>query len=138
MFFDDDVACTVLVVDDDEDTREMMRDVLAEQGFAVLTASDGKRALDMLEAGARVDCITLDNDMPVLDGQRFLVERSLSERLASIPVVVVSAWSRVMRFPGVVAQLKKPVDVSRLVATVSRAARAHALTALQLEAPTAA
>lgn len=82
----------VLVVDDDEDLRETFGMVLEGAGFSVLTAKDGKAALDVLrEHGGDIGLILLDVLMPVMNGWQFLEERSKSKALEQVPTLVLSA-----------------------------------------------
>jgi DNA-binding response OmpR family regulator len=78
---------TVLVVDDDVEIAELMRDFLEADGFRVEMAHDGDRALAVL-ATARVDCVLLDVMMPGLSG--FEVVRRVRE-LSDVPILILSA-----------------------------------------------
>jgi DNA-binding response OmpR family regulator len=78
---------TVLVVDDEEDITMLMRDFLEAEGYAVLTAEDGRTALDLLRS-APVDCVLLDVMMPGQSG--FEVVRRIRE-LGDVPVLFLSA-----------------------------------------------
>src|SRR5688500_2048491 len=62
----------LLVVDDDRDVLEALRDVLQDSGFLVLTAANGREALDLLDTGARPDLAIVDLMMPVMDGWAFV------------------------------------------------------------------
>ena len=62
--------CAVLVVEDDQDLRDMLADVLTDEGFDVRTAAHGELALAMLEQW-RPHVILLDLNMPVMDGWTF-------------------------------------------------------------------
>jgi CheY-like chemotaxis protein len=107
---------TILIVEDDLDTREMLGRFLELEGYAVETASNGRQALDRLEEGARACVILLDLMMPVMDGWQFRREQVRNEALASIPVIVVSAAGR-ERLQQVRADgyLAKPVDLDELL-----------------------
>ncbi len=78
---------TILVVDDDEDIAELMRDFLEAEGYAVLTAPDGPAALAALDRTSP-DCVLLDVMMPGLSG--FETLRRIRERSA-LPVLFLSA-----------------------------------------------
>lgn len=78
---------TVLVVDDEQDIVDLMRDFLEAEGYDVLTASDAREALDQLERNA-VDCLLLDVMMPGQSG--FDLLREIRER-GDIPVLFLSA-----------------------------------------------
>ncbi len=63
---------SVLVVDDDDATRDSLAEVLDEDGFAVLTASNGREAFEVLNsASTKPSVILLDMLMPVMDGWEF-------------------------------------------------------------------
>lgn len=78
---------TVMVVDDEEDIVNLMRDFLTAEGFAVVTAADGEQALSALQR-APVDCVLLDVMMPGPSG--FDVLRLLRET-SEVPVLFLSA-----------------------------------------------
>ena len=59
---------TVVVADDDADLNHVLRDLLREAGFSVLTSGTGVKALDMIRYARRVDVVLLDYKMPILDG----------------------------------------------------------------------
>ena len=112
---------SVLVVDDDYDLREAMRDVLEEEGYLVNTASNGQEALDALRDGESPEVVVLDLMMPVMDGWHFLDELERDSALADIPVVVMSASQDGRGRPlGDKVFLSKPLDYHTLVATVAR------------------
>jgi anti-anti-sigma factor len=109
----------ILVVEDDEATREALKLALEAEGFVVSCAGDGRQALDLLRTGGeRPALILLDLMMPVLDGWRFREEQKQDPALASIPVVVVSAATDVPASLGVADYLEKPVEVGHLVETI--------------------
>jgi two-component system chemotaxis sensor kinase CheA len=81
----------VLVVDDQFTVRELQRTILASAGYDVLTAGDGREALDALRGGDPVDLVLTDIEMPVLDGFGLLAAVREDPRHASLPVVIVSS-----------------------------------------------
>jgi len=95
----------VLVVDDDDDARMVMRTQLSRAGYVVLDARDGASALQIART-SRPDVITVDLVMPGVDGWSFIDTLRQDERLASIPVVVVSGAADA-KTSG-----KRPLDVS--------------------------
>jgi CheY-like chemotaxis protein len=119
---------TVLVVDDNEEVREALSEVLRTEGFGVATASDGKEALTYLQAHSAA-LVFLDLKMPVLDGPSFLqLFRSAArkdERLARVPIVVVSAERSRLVPPGI-RMLDKPCDFDELVRLARKACAATA------------
>ncbi|HXJ84144.1 MAG TPA: response regulator [Candidatus Methylomirabilis sp.] len=80
----------LLVIEDDDDTRAVMRQALAGDGWKVTEAENGRVALDRL-ARARPDAIVLDLVMPELDGFEFLAEFRRHAEWRGIPVLVVTA-----------------------------------------------
>ena len=113
--------CTVLIVEDDADLREMMVQLLACEGFESEGASDGAEALRKLRgAGPRPHLILLDMMMPVMDGWTFCREQATDPALRSIPVVVLSAAPREQIRVPAVAVLSKPFDYDMLLTTVRR------------------
>jgi CheY-like chemotaxis protein len=109
-------AGSVLVVDDDSELREGLCDVLVEEGYSVIGATDGADALEHLNEFALPDVVVLDLGMPRMDGYEFLERRDADDLLRAIPVIVISStpdWRR-MHFP-VCTTLTKPVDLMQLL-----------------------
>jgi len=106
----------VLVVDDEEDTRELFRDLLEAHGYQVATAEDGVQALAMVSATPKICLVILDLLMPNMDGFEVL------DRLAADPrgsrLVVWVSTSAPDRVPQGIRCLPKPVDIGRLLALV--------------------
>ena len=86
-------SCVLIIVEDDEDILEAMKDYLTDEGYRVLTAQNGQQALDLLASAPRPCIILLDLFMPVMNGLQFLQKRAMGEEEAikAIPVIVVSA-----------------------------------------------
>ena len=85
-------------------------------------ARDGRHALQVLAHIERPDLILLDYLMPVMSGSNFLARKRRNPRLRTIPVVLLSAWTRVWSGTrrDAVEVLSKPVDPQRLLALVRR------------------
>lgn len=115
---------TVLIVEDDLDTREMLGRFLELEGYTVETAENGKRALERLGSGVGACVILLDLMMPVMDGWQFRQEQIRDASLADIPVIVVSAAGR-ERLEKIHANayLSKPVDLDELLGCVTQFCR---------------
>jgi len=113
----------VLVVEDEPMLRSMLDEALQSAGYEVTTASDGSVALTLLEA-LTPDVIVLDLMMPILDGFAFRARQLLSTRLASIPVIVLSATYDLESAAQALrphAYLKKPFDLDTVLAVVGAA-----------------
>jgi PAS domain S-box-containing protein len=82
--------CTVLVVEDDTDTRDMLRRMLTREGWAVTEATNGRVALERM-AECQPELILLDLMMPEMDGFAFLEALRQQDAWRSIPIVVVTA-----------------------------------------------
>ncbi|TVP73835.1 MAG: response regulator [Gemmatimonadales bacterium] len=112
---------TVLVVDDEQDARTLLRSALEDLGATVLEATNG---LEGLEVARRVEphLITLDLMMPGMDGSEFMRRLRRDPQLMDTPVVVVSmlAGEDGHRFVGAADVLSKPVEASDLEGVVSR------------------
>jgi two-component system, chemotaxis family, chemotaxis protein CheY len=109
----------VLVVEDDADIRDLLHDVLNEDGFRVKLARHGEQALELLDRGPPPKLVLLDLSMPVMDGWQ--MRRRMLERpdWAEIPVVVLSALgNRDSHHLRVEASLAKPVDLRHLLGLV--------------------
>ena len=86
------IPCPVLLVEDDAQTRDMMRRMMEKEGWEVEEADNGRSALDYLENTACLpDLILLDLEMPGMDGFEFAAALREREAWRSIPVVVLTA-----------------------------------------------
>lgn len=83
--------CSVLVVDDNPEIRELLRVALTADHYRVATAADGREALHYLRSHAETCIIILDLMLPVMDGTHFRTAQLRDRSLAWIPVVVMSA-----------------------------------------------
>ena len=108
----------VLVVEDDPPVRELLDDVLDEEGYEVVAVHDGVMALRVIES-LKVDLITLDLDLPGLTGSELL--QVLRKRKVKIPpVIVITGQVPVKRQLKQLAQavIIKPFDVDDLIEAV--------------------
>ncbi len=110
----------ILVVDDDEGQRVLMRSVLEKSGFRVSDVDDGVTAFPVLEADDEVDAVLLDLMMEHMDGQETLEKIRRTPSLAVIPVVILTGSAnpenemKLLR-AGADDYLRKPVDPETLV-----------------------
>lgn len=111
----------VLVVDDEPLIRQVIGEILQDEGYGVLLASGGHSMLKVLET-ERPDLILLDVMMPDGDGREALKAMQSEARLRDIPVVIVStgvAHQRIKEFT--VSFLAKPFDLEQLLDIVTNA-----------------
>jgi CheY-like chemotaxis protein len=111
-------ARTVLVVDDEADIRESLRDALGDEGYAVVVAANGKEALEILPALPKPCAVILDIIMPVMSGTELYEAMRTTPALADIPVLI--STSDPSRAPGRVPLMKKPINLDRLLDAVAR------------------
>jgi len=115
----------ILVVEDDLDLSDSLRDALEDEGYRVATAHNGREGLDALRRQGRHPCVVLlDLMMPVMNGWQFLEVKGHEGELAPIPVVVVSACSeRASVARETAGFIPKPIDIEQLLALVHRFCR---------------
>lgn len=111
---------SILVVEDDQDIREAVSELLELEGYTVASASNGQEGLNVL-ASLRQPCLVLlDLMMPVLTGYEFLERLRVTGTISLVPVLVLTA-SHVTETPaGAVGLLRKPVEMNHLLSTVAR------------------
>jgi CheY-like chemotaxis protein len=113
---------TVLVVDDDRELAGSLAEALAELGYRTLCAHDGEGAMRSL-AESRPAAIILDLLMPRMDGLAFLGSRRDDDRLAEIPVIVLSGEHEMTaqaRSLDVDVVLEKPVNLLMLLGAIEQ------------------
>jgi CheY-like chemotaxis protein len=114
---------SILIVEDDADSRMQLRDFLAGEDFVAHAARDGQHALHILEKmEPPPDLILLDYKMPVMDGKQFLALLRRIPRLQNIPVIILSAATREWSGAHLEVEevLSKPIDLEVLLNTVNR------------------
>lgn len=113
-------ARPVLLIEDDADTRELMRDLLAGAGHRVIAADEGRKAIEL--AGAtRPALVVLDLVTRGMSGWEFLERRVDEPALSGVPVIVVTGSAEAP--PGIAAVFRKPFDPRALLDAVRRLLR---------------
>ena len=113
----------ILVAEDDEDQRELMRRTLSRQGYDVAAASDGIEAYE-LALSLRPDLIITDVYMPAADGAHLVRRVRDTAELSGTPILVTTGYgtgsAALTLSQGADAYEPKPVDPAALLATVRR------------------
>ena len=110
----------MLVVDDDDESRDMLASVLANEGYSVATAADGLEALDLLES-IRPELILLDVQMPRCDGAQFRQTQRRNRDWIRIPTVVMTGVEEEPVLDvGVELALRKPIRRHDVLALAAR------------------
>jgi CheY-like chemotaxis protein len=121
-------AGNVLIVEDDRETREMVRELLATEGFYALAAEDGLEALHLLRAvrhrSPDAPCLVLlDLTMPRLGGNEFRRSQLGDPTVANVPIAVMSGaidLEQRAKAMGAVAMLPKPLNIELLIEVVRK------------------
>ena len=124
------MSIRVLIVEDNEGTREAMALLLRSAGYTTTEAADGRAALALLHQQAPLPrLIFLDLMMPVMDGWQFLRERRKEPRLAAVPVVLFTAAGGLdysaLGAMGANDVLAKPASPDELLAAAERYCEAN-------------
>ncbi len=112
---------TVLLVDDDSNALDALKELVGQEGYRVRTAADGSDALQSALADPP-DVVISDCMMPRMDGLSLMREMRRSSKLAGVPLVLVSALVTLPPDADVVGFLRKPFAVSQLLDILHRVA----------------
>ncbi len=113
---------TVLLVEDNLDSRDALQALLTAHGYDVVCALDGAEALELAHREPRPCVIVLDLRLPRVDGYEFRRVQRADPTIADIPVVAVSSIDDLARHARTLEAsdyVRKPLDVARLVTTVA-------------------
>jgi DNA-binding response OmpR family regulator len=114
----------VLLVEDEDDAREMLATILEDARYRVLQAGDGAEALRLLaDVNGSCDIILLDLMMPVMNGWDFRRKQKENAHFARIPVLLMSAGARIASASenlDAAGYVSKPVEVAELLEKVKR------------------
>ncbi|MDB5408613.1 MAG: histidine kinase/response regulator [Rhodospirillales bacterium] len=110
---------TVLTVDDDDDVRMLVADILGDAGFRVLTAASGEAALGLLQGDEAIDVLFTDVVMPGLSGME-LARRAKRLRPTLRILVASGYWPHIVSGLRADERLSKPYDAPVLVSSLRR------------------
>jgi len=108
----------ILIIDDEYDIRETLKDILEVSGYRVITAAHGEAGLKALEDEEKPGLIFLDLMMPRMNGFEFMERKDATPEYREIPVVVISADSAAetkAKSMNVNGCLKKPIHLDSLL-----------------------
>ena len=110
---------TILVVEDEKESRDSLREILEFEGYDVQTAVNGREALDALNAsGDRICIVLLDLFMPVMDGWQVIDQLRADGRLDRTRIVIIT--SAPYRAPAGLPVFQKPLDLDKVMNEVQR------------------
>jgi len=117
-----DYLARILVVDDDDQMRGLLQALLADEGYEIITASNGKDALKAME-DEKPDLVFLDIEMPEMNGLGVLNE--MQQRSLHIPVIVITGHSTMDNAiqairSGAREFITKPLDLNKIRALAKR------------------
>lgn len=120
-----DQGGTILIVDDEDDLRTALREVIADEGYTVAEAADGQQALDYLRSHPVPCVVLLDLMMPRMSGGELLARMKQDPALRDVPVVVLSAaavarMQELVTAFGLPAYLPKPLHVEAVLRQLER------------------
>lgn len=113
----------VLIVDDNDETRALLVQILSIRGYEAVGATDGLDALAWLRSGGRPSVIVLDMRMPNMDGSAFQRALKADARWAAIPVIVYSAFPPEQPGNALAVLRKATTSPDTLLALIGSAAR---------------
>ena len=113
----------ILLVDDEENTSLILGEILKQEGYCVLIASNGKEALNVLNHQS-IDLVLTDIKMPEMDGMKFLEE--IAKGKFNLKVIVITAYAQIESYLnacdlGAFEYLKKPLDLIDLKLIIRKA-----------------
>jgi two-component system, cell cycle response regulator DivK len=115
---------TILVVEDQEDNRQILRDLLGSAGFRIVEAHDGAQALTVARS-QRPDLILMDIQLPLVDGYEATRSIKREPELKHIPVIAVTSYAlsgdeQRAREAGCDAYVAKPYSTRHLLAKIGQ------------------
>ena len=121
-------SMTILVIDDDDRVRTLLRDILLFERHQVIEASDGESGMRYLEKGGLVDMVLTDLGMPLKNGWE--VAKWIKRELPQIPVVLITGWGtnldeEKVKESGIDMIIGKPFQVNEILESVHLFMKVH-------------
>jgi CheY-like chemotaxis protein len=113
-------AGRILIIEDEENIRTGLQQLLESEGYRVSTACDGVEGLKAARGTPDLNLILLDLMMPIMDGRQFLVEKGQDQDIADLPVVVLTAGNDQVSSKDIRAVMRKPFNIDRLLETIQK------------------
>lgn len=110
----------ILIVEDEKGIQEILKDALEMEGYKVFTADNGQEGLKLLPSIPTPCLILLDLMMPIMNGWQFAEALSKDMTLATIPIVLVTAYGDRASLIPAKGIIKKPIDLDALLDIVKQ------------------
>jgi DNA-binding response OmpR family regulator len=108
----------ILIIDDEEEVRNSLKEVLSLAGYKVATASNGKEALDYVRS-TKVRMMLVDISMPVMDGEELIVALDSEKNMPpAILITAMAPWKALKLMEYGVGYLRKPINSKLLLNTI--------------------
>lgn len=109
---------SILIVEDNEDIRSAVSEILTHEGYPFDIAKDGLEALGKIRALEKPCLVLLDLIMPNMDGYKFIEQISQQGLKGSTHIVVMTALSTKKAPPGIRTVISKPFDINKLLLVI--------------------
>jgi CheY-like chemotaxis protein len=114
---------SILIAEDNQDSQSLLQTILESEGFIVTAASDGEKAIDILQE-IKPDILITDLMLPSVSGGDLIRHVRHTAELSKIPIVVISAYGDHYESDALAAGanvvLKKPLDSNALIDAITR------------------
>ena len=111
----------ILIIEDEEDIREILKEFFEGEGYEVLTAIHGKDAFRVLEETEKPNIILVDLMMPVMSGEEFIEKKKVHPHFVGIPTIIMSADYRTKakaQSLNIKWAISKPLELTSLISIV--------------------
>jgi CheY-like chemotaxis protein len=108
----------ILIIEDEEDIREILKEFFEGEGYEVFTAIHGQDAFRVLDEVQKPDLILVDLMMPVMSGEEFIEKKKVHPQFADIPTVIMSADHRAKakaQALNIKWAINKPLELTSLI-----------------------